>query len=174
MNITLVRYRNKYGHIDGQLKTDQDTLCDTVENAEFAIPVGTYQIRIIKCKQHSRKQPVIIVKKTPDCEKCTLLESVNNNTDMPLFCPQITCGNGVYNRKDGAIIVGTYLAHGCLAHPQKAFKAIYDRLRKSAERGHDITLEIVEADPKANLQRPHPISDGPKGSRPDERNSLTI
>lgn len=67
---------------------------------------------------------------------------------MPLFCPQITCGNGVYNRKDGAIIVGTYLAHGCLAHPQKAFKAIYDRLRKSAERGHDITLEIVEAYPK--------------------------
>lgn len=148
MNITLSRYRKQADHIDGRLKTDQGILCDTVENAETAIPVGTYQISIIKCKQHSRKKPVIIVKKVPECKKCTLMECVNNNTSMPLYCPQITCGNGMHNRKDGAIIVGTLSCSGCLIHPKTAFDKVYDILRKNAERGHEITLTVVEHYPK--------------------------
>lgn len=148
MNITLVRYRKKTDHIDGHLKTDQGTLCDTLENATAVIPVGTYRISIIKCKQHSRKKPVIIVKKTPDCDACPLLESVSNNTSMPCYCPQITPGNGAYNRKDGAILVGTYNTSGSLIHPKRAFDNVYDILRKSIERGHNLTLTIVEDYPK--------------------------
>lgn len=148
MIITIKRYRKKTETIDGQLYIEGICICDCAENAKSAIKAGIYPVVIAKCQQHARKQPCIVGNGLPKCSTCNKLEGVSNNTDMPLFCPQITCGNGVYNRKDGAIIVGTYLAHGCLAHPQKAFKAIYDRLRKSAERGHDITLEIVEAYPK--------------------------
>ena len=148
MNITLVRTRKTIDHIDGQLKSDLGHLCDTVENATYAIPVGTYNISIVKCKQHARKMPVVIIKKAPDCDKCPELEFVCNNTSMPCHCPQITPGNGACNRKDGAIIVGTYLAPGCLTHPKEAFADFYDRIRKSIERGHELTLTIVENYPK--------------------------
>lgn len=53
-------------------------------------------------------------------------------------------GNGVHNRKDGSIIVGEYLVPGCLTHPKHAFDSLYQRLRKSAERGHEIRLTINE------------------------------
>lgn len=82
------------------------------------------------------------------CSHCESLDCVSNNSNMPQFCPQICQGNGVYNRKDGAILVGKYLAPSCLTHPKEAFESIYDRIRKSAERGHDLTLIIEENYPK--------------------------
>ena len=54
-------------------------------------------------------------------------------------------GNGIHNRNDGSIILGTYIAPGCLKHPKRAFNALYERIRKSASRGHELTLEIAEA-----------------------------
>ena len=51
-------------------------------------------------------------------------------------------GNGVYNRTDGSIIVGEYIAPGCLKHPKTAFDNLYDRIRKNIERGNKVTLTI--------------------------------
>lgn len=148
MNIKIVRYRKKTDTVDGHLYIEGMRICDCAENANTAIKTGTYPVVITKCHQHARKQPCIIVNGSPKCSTCKKLESVSNNSNMPLYCPQICQGNGVYNRTDGAIIVGTYLAPGCLTHPKEAFETIYDRLRKSAERGHELTLTIVENDPK--------------------------
>lgn len=148
MNLTLYRYRKTSDHIDGHLKSDQGRLCDTVENATSAIPVGTYSISIIKCKQHARKQPVVIIKKAPNCDKCPELECVSNNTSMPCRCPQICPGNGMHNRHDGAIIVGTFNCSGCLIHPKEAFDRVYQLLRKSVERKHEINLTVLEDYPR--------------------------
>ena len=57
-------------------------------------------------------------------------------------------GNGVYKRTDGSIILGTYLAPGCLTHPKEAFADFYDQIRKLIERGHALTITIVENYPQ--------------------------
>lgn len=150
MKITVTRYRKKVETIDGRLTIDGSLrLCDTAENARHAIPAGLYHVSIIKCKQHSRKMPVILLHKdiVPSCEHCAEQECVNNNSNMPCKCPMLKPGNGVYNRTDGSIILGTYITAGCLKHPKEAFDLVYDRIRKSAERGHELLLEIVEAYP---------------------------
>ena len=147
MNIHIKRIRKTADTIDGQLTIDGSVrLCDTAENAITALPAGTYHVSIIKCKQHARKMPVIVVHKDvlPNCSKCNKLPCVTNNTKMPCICPMLKVGNGVYHREDGSIILGTYIAPGCLKHSKEAFDTVYDRIRKSSERGHEITLTIEE------------------------------
>ena len=161
MNIELHRIRHKKKTIDGELYIDDTKICDTAENACHCLPEGRYQVSIIKCHQHSRKMPLICLdgSKVPKaqsssfetlkpetlklkCSKCKKLDTVGNNTNMPCYCPQLCPGNGVYNRTDGAILLGTYIAPGCLIRPKEAFDSLYDRIRQSAGRGHDITLVI--------------------------------
>lgn len=150
MNITLYRYRKTKDHIDGRLQADFGHLCDTVENAISALPAGTYLIEISKCNQHARKMPIVCKMgcTLPSCTGCKKLEFVSNNTSMPCYCPQLCPGNGMHNRHDGAIILGTFNCPGCLIQPKEAFDRVYQILRKSAERKHEITLTIIENYPK--------------------------
>lgn len=168
MDIQLRRYRFKPDTIDGQIWIDGMKVCDCAENAHHSLEPGTYQIEVAKCNKHARKMPIIMLPacesikdpefqsskietlepasatKTlkPQCAHCLKLPFVSNNTAMPKFCPMITVGNGVYNRTDGAIIVGKYLAPGCLAHPKTTFDNLFERIRKNAERGNEINLII--------------------------------
>lgn len=146
MKISIKRIRKYPETIDGQLYIDGHYICDTAENANSAIKASQYQISIHKCHQYARKMPVVHIHKdiAPNCVRCTELECVNGNTKMPLKCPMLCPGNGVHHRTDGSILVGTYLAPGCLTHPRDAFSNIYDRIRKNIERGRDVTLTIQE------------------------------
>ena len=130
MHIHITRHRLKPETIDGQLSIDGIRICDCAENAHTALPPGTYSITIVHCRQYARKMPLI----TPISNQ----SSVINNR----ICPMLKPGNGVYHREDGSIIVGEYLVPGCLKHPKTAFANLFDRIRKSAERGHAITLTI--------------------------------
>ena len=84
------------------------------------------------------------------CTSCCRLDFVGANTRLPRFCPQIKAGNGIHNRWDGSILVGsltdpndpTRNCHGCLLHPQAAFDNLFDRIRMSVNRGHEIELII--------------------------------
>lgn len=157
MIIKIKRHRITSEVIDGSLTIDGSIrLCDTAENAHSALPAGQYKVSIIKCKQHARKMPVVLLVpehvEGPNCDHCDKLEFVSNNTKMPCLCPMLKPGNGVYHREDGSIIVGEYIAPGCLKHPKEAFTTIYDRIRKSAERGHDLTLIIEEHYPIARRE----------------------
>ena len=84
------------------------------------------------------------------CTNCCRLDFVGANTRLPRFCPQIKAGNGIHNRWDGSILVGsltdpndpTRNCHGCLLHPQAAFDNLFDRIRMSVNRGHEIELII--------------------------------
>ena len=130
MHILITRYRYKPATIDGQLSIDGIRICDCAENAHTALPPGTYSITIVHCRQYARKMPLI----TPISNQ----SSVINNRVCPMLCP----GNGVYNRTDGAIIVGEYLVPGCLKHSRTAFDNLYDRIRKNLKRGNEVILTI--------------------------------
>ena len=130
MHILITRHRYKPATIDGQLSIDGIRICDCAENAHTALPPGTYSITIVHCRQYARKMPLI----TPISNQ----SSVINNR----ICPMLKPGNGVYNRTDGAIIVGEYLVPGCLKHSRFTFDNLYDRIRKNLERGKEVTLTI--------------------------------
>lgn len=144
MNIVLKRFRIRPETIDGHIYIDGQKVCDCAENAHHCLKAGTYPLNVVKCKQHGRKMPVLSASTDLKCAKCKVLECVTNNSTMPRFCPMLCPGNGVYNRKDGSIILGTYLTHGCLTHPKQAFTDFYERIRKSIERGHELTITIIE------------------------------
>lgn len=59
-----------------------------------------------------------------------------------LFCPMIAPGNGIHNRHDGGILVGLRGARGLLLHPMTTFDRLYERIRRSAERGNEVKLMI--------------------------------
>ena len=130
MNIELRRNRHRPDTIDGQIRIDGRRVCDCAENAHTALPPGTYSITIVHCRQYARNMPLI----TPISNQ----SSVINNRVCPMLCP----GNGVYNRTDGAIIVGEYLVPGCLKHSRFTFDNLYDRIRKNLQRGKEVTLTI--------------------------------
>lgn len=141
MNIELRRIRYRPETIDGQIWIDGEKVCDCAENAHHCLPQGIYQIEVSKCSKHVRKMPIVLPK--PDCDKCARLQFVCNNTSMPCKCVQLCPGNGVYNRTDGAIIVGKYICPGCLSHPKSAFDALYERIRKNIERGNPVNIIIT-------------------------------
>ena len=163
MNIVIKRIRVRPETIDGHLYIDGTKICDTAENATGALPEGEYQIHIQKCKQYSKNvlrleaatlsNPVrsagvtkpeseIWLEASTRCDRCQKLEFVCNNTTMPVYCPMLKPGNGVHNRLDGSIILGTRIIPGCLKHPKQAFDAVYGRIRKSIERGNQVTVTI--------------------------------
>lgn len=155
MEIKITRCSKHDEVLEGFLSIEEDRhLCETAENKATALPVGKYRIEVRKCKQHARKmlliRPLEDAEETPlgdqmspKCEDCKRPPLVNYNTPMPVYCPQICVGNGVYGRRDGAIIVGTKVVPGCLKHSRQAFAEIFFRLNKNTLRGNDITLEIA-------------------------------
>ena len=150
MHILITRHRRTQETIDGQLSIDGLRVCDCAENAHHCLPEGKYRIVVSKCRQYARKMPVVCVSDNANtnlpslslCSSCHRKHHIGINTTLPSKCVQLCPGNGAYNRTDGAIIVGEYLVPGCLKHPKTAFDNLFDRIRKSAERGHAITLTI--------------------------------
>ena len=144
MNITIRRYHQHSEAIDGEVLVDSLPFCECAENATTALPAGTYPIVIMRCHQYARKQPCVVIQNPPSCEQCPRLSLVGINTNKPLFCPQICPGNGVYNRTDGAIIVGQKLTSGSLIHPKRAFYRLYNRMYKAHQRGQRLQITIEE------------------------------
>ena len=147
MNITLQRINIKGEITEGKLVIDGLTICDTIENSYSNLAPGHYRIHLHKCRQHARKMLLL----TPICnqssiiDNCSLCKSrhyVGINTAMPRFCPMLKPGNGIHNRHDGSILVGKRGARGLLLHPQTTFDLLYDRIRRSAERGNEVTLTL--------------------------------
>jgi len=169
MHIDLIRYYRKGETIDGILRVDGQKQCDTSENATTALPAGQYIIVRHFCKQYNRFVPLITerqassVKTKPletseatetlkpfetGCSECEKLHCVSNNTNMPIFCPQLKMGNGIHNRTDGSIILGTRIVPGCLKLPREPYENLSERIRKISGRGNEITLTISENYPQ--------------------------
>lgn len=153
VNFNLFRKPIEFDYIRGELYGEQGRICQTLENALHHLPTGKYHIDIGKCNFRGRKMPMILItdgeQHTSRCRQCQKPDSVSINTcphkskgENLLFCPQLTPGNGVSNRTDGSILVGDDGSYGILLHPKEVFDRLYDILRKSSERGHQIVLTI--------------------------------
>lgn len=131
--------RGEYTH--GHLSIDGLRICDTLENSNGLVPAGDYPIHLIKCKQYARK--MLCLNPNAPCDLCPKLSFVCNNSVLPCYCPMIKPGNGVHNRLDGCILVGKYNCLNSLIHPKAAFDSLYERIRKSMSRGHEVKLSIA-------------------------------
>ena len=156
MNITIQRTLTKGENIHGRLTIDGIHICDTLENSNGAIPAGVYPLHLIKCKQYSRKMPVL----NPEAPCSLCKKSLNSplgptgrlpkqepsslNSVLPCYCPMLKPGNGVCGRLDGSILVGQRNCLGSLVHPKDAFDSLYERIRKSISRGHEVILVIKD------------------------------
>lgn len=166
MNIVIKRLFTKGEYTHGSLSIDGTKICSTLENANALVPSGNYQITLIKCKQYARKMPLLkaAIKQeenqaclsTPEreqarpqvnpsapCSKCHKLPFVCMNSTLPCYCPMLKPGNGTHNRLDGSILVGKYNCLNSLIHPKTVFDPLYERIRKSMSRGHEVKLSIV-------------------------------
>lgn len=56
-NSTNNKTRGEFTH--GSLSIDGNKVCNTLENANALVPSGDYVISLIKCKQYSRKMPLL-------------------------------------------------------------------------------------------------------------------
>lgn len=140
MIIMLTRTLTKGEYTHGHLTIDGLRICDTLENANAQVPAGNYTLTLVKCKQYARK--MVLLNPNPPCDLCKKLKLVYNNTTLPCWCPMLKPGNGVHNRLDGSILVGQRNCLGSLVHPKDVFDSLYERIRKSISRGHQVTLII--------------------------------
>lgn len=89
MNISIIRYRHKEAtnSIDGTLYIDGSRICDTAENAQFHIPVGTYAIEATKCQVQKRNIPVINLHADVcrNCEACALVADKNEKASLEII-----------------------------------------------------------------------------------------
>ena len=166
LNLILTRTRVLGEYCHGRLSIDGNHICDTLENTDSRVPAGKYNLTLIKCKQYSRKMPLLFPHSGPHpaldagspeshlepetwnlklrCAECKRLSLVCSNSTLPCYCPMIKPGNGVCNRPDGSILVGEYNCLGCLIHPKTTFDPLYERIRKSISRGNQVTLIIKD------------------------------
>jgi len=142
MNIQITRTHIRGEYCEGHLTIDGTRICDTLENTNSRVPAGTYTIRLAKCKQYSRKMPLLNPK--APCLQCPKLSFVSNNTKLPCYCPMLKPGNGIHGRLDGSILVGKYNCLNSLTHPRDAFDPLYERIRKSLSRGNNVTLTVFD------------------------------
>lgn len=149
MELKLIRTKHRAESIDGILKVDGEKLCDTAENTVGALQPGTYKILRHFCKQYNRFVPAVIKPSATSeqletfCKACPKQKSVSNNTTLPMYCPQLKMGNGIHNRDDGSIILGTRICPGCLKLTREPYENLSERIRKVSGRGNEITLTIV-------------------------------
>lgn len=132
----LVIYRHRIGSVacDGMLKIDGWKICDTAENVKVMPPVGTYRIVLYRNKRLLRIVPYLIA------EGMTIPEKKGMTLNAPYLC----LANGIYHRNDGRIVLGTYIAPGCVKCSRKVYKPLYDRINNTLRRGKMVTLEIRE------------------------------
>lgn len=145
MLIVINRNKPKGEYTHGQLIIDGVRICDTLENSLSMVPSGSYDITLIKCKQYARK--MLCLNPQAPCTMCK--KSLNSqpsslNLTLPCYCPMLKPGNGIHGRLDGSILVGKYNCLNCLIHPKTTFDALYERIRKSLSRGHQVTLIIKD------------------------------
>lgn len=142
MIIQITRTRIHGEYCEGQLSIDGIKICHTLENSNSRVPAGKYTIHLTKCKQYSRKMPLL--NGNAPCSMCKKLPLVYTNTKLPCYCPMLKPGNGVHNRLDGSIIVGKYNWLGSIIHPKDAFDPLYERIRKSLSRRNQVILTIKD------------------------------
>lgn len=129
MNIIINRFNQFKESLDGYLVIGDQRVCDTAENIATALPVGSYDVEIIRDPVLRRKLPFVI----------------NSRVQY-----SIRPGHGIFGTPKHHIVVGERIVAGCMKHSNETFARLIDRLDKCQLRKEPITLTIVE-----NISRFH-------------------
>lgn len=129
MDIIINRFNQFKESFDGFLIIGDQRVCDTAENIATALPVGNYEVEIIRDPVLRRKLPFVI-------------SPTNRHSVRP--------GHGIFGVPKPHIIVGERIVAGCMKHSNETFARLIDRLDKCQLRKESITLTIVE-----NISRYH-------------------
>ena len=130
MNIHIHRHRIGETASDGTLRIDGLRICDTAEHSQYRVPAGTYRIVLKWNRAHRRKVPT--------------LEPLKPLPRQMPSAPCLCIGNGIYSSHDGRILLGTYIAPGCLKCSREPFMQLYHRINNSMRRGNEVFLSIKE------------------------------
>ena len=130
MQIHLHRHRIREITCDGTITINNTPVCDTAENSQFRTPTGTYNIVLLYSKTFKRKVPT--------------LKPLTTSTEKEKQQAVIAIGNGIFNRNDPRIIIGTHIVPGCLKCSREPFIQLYDRINTSQRRGNSVTITISE------------------------------
>jgi len=118
MIIKLVRYRIRENSCDGMLYLDGIHHCDTAEPTKLMLPEGIYEVTFRKHPVHEHRAPYIAA-----------------STFM-------IHGNGIYNAKNGDILLGEFTYPGVVVRSRDYFDPLVKRLEKVFSRGGKVTLII--------------------------------
>lgn len=143
MRIVLTRTKVSAKATDGVITIDGIRVADCAEHTPSMLPRGTYGVRIDRCTQYRRKMPVICIEHQASCIHCKKRQILSTHAVLPVYCPMIKIGNGVFNRTDGSIIIGDRYLNGIVLHSAPYYDRLIDRLDKAQNRGEQITLTIV-------------------------------
>lgn len=150
MNIKLVRKRKSKECVEGYLSIDSRIFCDTAENTNTLMPTGKYGVSLYLCKQYHALIPLITsqnlekCKISNYCKRCRKCKQVNKNTNLKLVCQRFSSGNGIYNRTDGAIIIGKRITRGCVKLTVAPYNELIELIMRSTEKSEEIMLTIVD------------------------------
>ena len=131
MNIKITRTTTGRLVTDGTLEIDGKPFCNTAEATPHRLPQGKYIITTRKDTRYARKMPMAEKAKAASASPA---EAAPHATLAP--------GNGAYALGDATILVGKTLVAGVLLQTRECFDQLYDRIRKSLQRGNAVTLEI--------------------------------
>jgi len=140
MQITIKRTSTYPPSIEGQIYINGNYYADTLEHMQYALPEGEYHITPTYCKHYARK--MLLLTQPTTCHHCAQTQIESPLSSLPTFCPMIKPGNGICNRHDGTILIGTRLLPGVLINSAPKFEQLHERIRKSIKRGNTITLTI--------------------------------
>ena len=122
MEIVIVRQEPKPWGIDGRLSIGRQYLCDTVEHPRHHLPEGDYIISSLGAIGSS------------------LSAAAHSKGNLP---SPFRHGDGALASLHGEIIVGKQLLPGVVTASQATYDRLYERLKKTFQRGNTIGLRII-------------------------------
>lgn len=118
---------------DGTLKIGGIRICDTAEPTRYRVAAGRYRVALRHNRLLHRKVPVLLMPDEP-----------GTPAGLQETPPYLCMGNGVYACRDARILLGTYIAPGCLKQSRQPFMLLYDRIKKTLARGQEVSLLITD------------------------------
>ena len=129
------------------------------ESSKIQVPSSRIQVPCSLCRKHLGKRENIRLHSYQVLEKAIKsgmpadeLNQLEKTQDLKVKkrlakypmprCPRFAVGNGVHGQTDAAILVGQLACRDTIIHSRETFLDLFDRLRKSLERGNDIQLTI--------------------------------
>lgn len=147
LNFDLTRKVLERGALMGHLTVEGVKVCDTLERKGGELEPGTYQVMVSKCVLQARK--MLFLEQAPCesiCQRCLEERKTHEMGHLAelhaIPCRMMQPGNGVFNLRQGAILVGEAHAPGYMLKSQELFLSLYGRIQKAISRGKKVVINV--------------------------------